>query len=284
MGNCIYCGKPAGLFRSRHAECQEANARRMNQQAAALAVVEKRLENNARSALDGSTALQQVQEALQNYIQAGRTAAAGNQILVSAWCTAVDKYLEDGLIDETEQQRLVLYLETLGITHDKPGDHFNKMVKGVALHELFSGKIPERYSFNDRVPVNLQSGEKIVWAYPDTKYCETRTRIERVGGSQGVSLRIMSGVYYRVGAFKSRPIETTETRHLDTGWLIITDRNLYFAGQLKTQRIPYGKIVAFDPYTDGFGIMRDAQTAKPQLFINGDGWFAYNLLTNLAQR
>ena len=29
--------------------------------------------------------------------------------------------------------------------------------------------------------------------------------------------------------------------------------------------------------------MRDAQTAKPQTFVTGDGWFAYNLAVNLAQ-
>ena len=29
--------------------------------------------------------------------------------------------------------------------------------------------------------------------------------------------------------------------------------------------------------------MRDAQTAKPQAFKTGDGWFAYNLAVNLAQ-
>ena len=29
--------------------------------------------------------------------------------------------------------------------------------------------------------------------------------------------------------------------------------------------------------------MRDAQTAKPQSFRTGDGWFAYNLEVNLAQ-
>jgi hypothetical protein len=29
--------------------------------------------------------------------------------------------------------------------------------------------------------------------------------------------------------------------------------------------------------------MRDAQTAKPQTFVTGDGWFVYNLAVNLAQ-
>ena len=38
-----------------------------------------------------------------------------------------------------------------------------------------------------------------------------------------------------------------------------------------------------DPHENGFGIMRDAQTAKPQTFRTGDGWSAYNLAANLAQ-
>ena len=29
--------------------------------------------------------------------------------------------------------------------------------------------------------------------------------------------------------------------------------------------------------------MGDTQTAKPQAFRTGDGWSAYNLVTNLAQ-
>ena len=37
------------------------------------------------------------------------------------------------------------------------------------------------------------------------------------------------------------------------------------------------------PFSDGSGIMRDAQTARPQTLRTGDGWFAYNLAANLAQ-
>ena len=41
--------------------------------------------------------------------------------------------------------------------------------------------------------------------------------------------------------------------------------------------------LSIDPHEDGSGIMRDAQTARPQTFRTGDGWFAYNLAANLAQ-
>ena len=48
-------------------------------------------------------------------------------------------------------------------------------------------------------------------------------------------------------------------------------------------RVRYDRIVDFDPFYDGLGLVRDAQTAKPQSFRTGDGWFAFNIATNLAQ-
>ena len=40
-------------------------------------------------------------------------------------------------------------------------------------------------------------------------------------------------------------------------------------------RVRYDRIVSFEPFSDRSGIMRDAQTAKPQTFRTGDGWFPY---------
>ena len=74
-----------------------------------------------------------------------------------------------------------------------------------------------------------------------------------------------------------------ETVHADTGMLGITAKHIYFAGRRKKLRVRYDRIVAFHPYEDGSGIMRDAQTARPQTFRTGDGRFACNLAANLAQ-
>ena len=67
------------------------------------------------------------------------------------------------------------------------------------------------------------------------------------------------------------------TIHADTGMLGLTTRHIYFADSQKRFRARYDRIVAFDPFEDGLGIMRDAQTAKPQTFRTGDGWSACNL-------
>ena len=44
----------------------------------------------------------------------------------------------------------------------------------------------------------------------------------------------------------------------------------------KKSRLRYDRIMDSKPFSDGFEIMRDAQTAKPQAFKTGDGWFAYS--------
>ena len=60
-------------------------------------------------------------------------------------------------------------------------------------------------------------------------------------------------------------------------WHRLTTKHIYFAGSRKPFRIRHDKIVAFEPFSDGPGIMRDAQTAKPQTFRTGDGRCPYNL-------
>ena len=114
-------------------------------------------------------------------------------------------------------------------------------------------------------------------------YQETVTRRERRGSSHGLSIRIARGVYYRPSAFRSRAIEWEETVHQDTGLLGFTTKHIYFSGPKKKFRVRYDRTVDFQPYDDGFGIMREAQTAKPPSFRTGDGWFSYNLAVNLAQ-
>ena len=115
------------------------------------------------------------------------------------------------------------------------------------------------------------------------EYLETATRRERQGTSHGASIRVARGLYYRPSTFRSRPVEWEETVHADTGMLGLTTKHVYFASRRKKFRARYDRIVAFEPFSDGFGIMRDAQTARPQTFRTGDGWFAYNLAANLAQ-
>jgi hypothetical protein len=204
-------------------------------------------------------------------------------VLRQGWKAAVDHFLSDGVLDEKEESALVEYGEHFKLPKDRLDERgeWSRIVKAAVLRDLMDGRIPERVEIDGNLILNLQKGEKIIWAFPRTEYLEDRTRRQYVGRSSGVSVRIAKGVYYKVGTFRGHPIETTETVHADTGTLVITNKHIYFAGSVKTFRVRFDKIVSFQPYDDGIGIMRDAQTAKAQKFRTGDGWFTYNLVSNL---
>jgi hypothetical protein len=98
-----------------------------------------------------------------------------------------------------------------------------------------------------------------------------------------VSVRLAKGVYYRIGAFKGYPVERTEQVRQGVGPLAVTNKHLYFTGGPKSFRIRHDKIVALEPYLDGVVVTKDGVRAKPQVFLNGDGWFLANLLSGVSQ-
>ena len=150
--------------------------------------------------------------------------------------------------------------------------------------EILEGKLPQRVRVEGEVPFNFQKGETLVWFFPTAGYYEHRTRTHYEGGYQGVSIRVARGLYYRTGGFTGHPVSTAEMVHVASGAFGVTDKHVYFASPAKSLRVKYDKIVSFAPYSDGIGIQRDAQSARPQVFVTGDGWFTFNLVSNLAKR
>jgi len=202
-----------------------------------------------------------------------------------SWKICIEKAFDDGILSVEEENRLSEMMEAFELNKEELNSDpaYQKLVKGAILRDVLNGVIPERVRVEGSLPFNFQKNEKIVWVFQNVDYYEKRTRKEYVGGYHGFSVRIAKGIYYRVGGFKGNPVIKTETIHIDTGILAITNKHLYFSGYKKSFRIKYGKIVAFEPFSDGIGIQRDAQTAKPQIFVTGDGWFTVNLIQNLAR-
>jgi hypothetical protein len=110
---------------------------------------------------------------------------------------------------------------------------------------------------------------------------EQKVKREFVGRSQGMSFRVMKGVYYRVGGFKGSPIETTQMVSIGRGMLVLTDKTIYYNCQQKSLKIPYKKLISIEPYSDGVGFQKDGASSKPFFLKGMDSWFTYNLITNL---
>ena len=192
----------------------------------------------------------------------------------------MERAIKDGVITQDEDNALNRYLGHFRIsTHDvnANGTH-TSLIQAAVIRDITQGAI-----LQGQVPFNLMKSESLVWVIQGVDYLETVTRRERRGTSHGASIRIARCLCYRPSTFRSRPVEWEETVHADTGLMGLSTKHIYFAGPPKRLRVRHDRIVAFDPYSDGLGIMRDAQTAKPQTFQTDDGWFVYNLTDNLPQ-
>ena len=181
--------------------------------------------------------------------------------------------LEDGLLSLDEENALAKYADYFSLTqHDLDRNRVQtSLVQAAVIWDVTQGIVPQRQRVSGHVPFNLMKSEQLVWVIQGVDYLETITRRERQGTSHGLSIRVARGLYYRPSTFRSRPIEWEETVHADTGMLGLTTKHIYFAGSRKRFRVRYDRIVSFDPYEDSLGIMRDAQTAKPQTFRTADG-------------
>jgi hypothetical protein len=274
MGNCSYCGQRAGFLRKKHSACEAKHNEGWSRM---LAIATD-------SAL-GKAPLDTLEAGLgelakSSFVHTSRVQEA----LIWGWEQAVDHFLEDGQLDELEEERLGEFRTRFSLSQDQLNGQgaYSRLVRGAVLRDVMNGVVPERVQVQGSLPFNFQKTEKLVWLFPDAKYYEDRKRRQYVGGYNGASFRIAKGVYYRVGAFKGHPVETTETVFFGSGLLGVTNRHVYFSGGGKSFRIRHDKIVSIEPYSDEVGITRDTQTARPQVFVTGDGWFTYNLLMNVS--
>lgn len=182
MGDCKICGKPAGLLRSVHKECQTKHE---SGRAEIMSLV-KIAAHNTSTVGSLKTAAEVIAE--KHLIRKSDIPA----IVIEGWEKAVDGTFEDGVLTEEEESNLVEIQKHFGFDQtdlDKNGA-YTKVVKGSVLRELLNGKLPEKMSVKGNLPFNLQKDEKLVWLFQGVQYYEQKTRRHYEGGSRGVSVRI----------------------------------------------------------------------------------------------
>ncbi len=273
MGDCRHCGETAGFLRGAHSEC----AKRYNSGRRAMVA------RTIAAATGRNTSDNLPQELFQiasaNFVPPAMVRAT----MFEGLKRAVAMSLEDGLLTREEEESLRDYARRFHLERGVGTLALDRLTRGAVLREVCEGKLPDDPHRTDNPPFNFQKSEKPVWTFFNVGYYERRTRRIRQGSSSGVGVRVMRGVYYSPRSFRSESIEHNVTERVDTGTVGITDKHVYFKGTEKSFRVPYSRIVSFDATSDGFSLVRDAANARPQIFITGDGWFSYNLVTNLAK-
>lgn len=201
----------------------------------------------------------------------------------------VDSAIADGVLTKQEETRLWQLKNFFGLTQDEvdANQKLALVTKAAIIRDLRNSVIPAVKTkvevISGVLPFNFLKSEELVWVFQNVEYLENKSKTEYVGGTQGGSIRVARGLYIRSSSSRGERVETLHTAHVDIGLLGVTTKHIYFAGTYRAFRIPYRKIVAFDPFSDGLGVQRDAMTAKRQFFVTNDGSFTYELIANLAR-
>ena len=278
---CKFCNQDAGFLRRKHRECQQRYDEgwsKMLSLAAEVAI-------GARSS-DGLVAeLGRIAEGSHVPPYDVRTA------VVSGLIVASDRAVDDHLVTNEEAAALNAYMAKYHVDGSEVAaveggrEAVDRVIHTIDLQKIAAGDIPNPARWDHHnLPFRFMKSETLVWVFPDVSYLEDRVRRERVGGSTGTSVRVAKGVYVRGSQFRSRTIETEVTEQVDYGILALTTKHLYFSGERRNFRIRYDRIVSLEAYTDGLGVTRDAQNARRQRFVVGDGWFVCNLASLLSDR
>lgn len=271
---CPYCGQSAGLFHSKHPECEQ---RHLGGVARIRAIVTECFKKREDFYLHQNEIRTICRDA---YVSDAKC----REIYCSAFDSAIDNYLDDGIIDRAEERSVARFMQFTGLTQDalNANKSLEKVVQSKVLQQLLNGQVPTpRITISGSFPFMLAKNETMLWLFRDVTLQMQKVRRQTVGRTRGVSVRVCRGVYYRTGGFKGTPVETTYMDTIGTGCVCLTDRNLYFHCPGKALKIPFNKILSLDPYTNGLGIQKDGANDKPMFFENLNSWFCYNVISNL---
>lgn len=271
---CKFCGQPAGFLRSVHKECELAHSN-------ALISIPNEISKSITSTSDFSNLSNEVAAiAKTGFINQTEL----NELYTLGFDKAVETFLDDGIISKEEEEKISNYKKYFDLDQNllNKNGSFEKVAKGLILNDISQGKLPEnRLNISGNSPFLLDKGETLIWIFQTVEFYEQRSKTTFEGKSQGISIKIAKGVYYRTGQFKGNPVTTTQMTLIANGMFALTNKNIYFASASKSFKIPYAKLISMTQYSDGIGLQKDGASSKPQIFKGLDGWFTYNIISNL---
>jgi len=276
MGKCKYCGQDAGFFHRSHETCERKYKQGLAQISQICAECFHAKEDFYLKDRDIKRIISD------SYIDN----ASLEKEYLTLFDSAVNQYLDDGVINSLEEKTLARFIQFSGLPQAtlNKNKSLERMLQSRVIQDILAGSKPiPRIQISGDFPFILGKTESLVWLFRNIILHQQKIKKEYVGRTHGMSFRIMKGVYYRTGGFKGHSIETTVMQKIGTGSVCFTDKNIYFSSPQKSLKIPYNRILSVDSYANGVGIQKDGINDKP-IFLEGvDSWFAYNVIANYKQ-
>ncbi len=182
-------------------------------------------------------------------------------------------YVNDKELNETEFETLAKIQDALSLSNEEIS-YVNKVLPyAYALSIRTNNKLPTpTIQFADNVQMILKKDEVIHFSNPAI-LCEKKiVRVGYSGGSRGVSIRIMKGVSYRVGAHRGQVIKEEQLIPTSKGALLITNQRLFLhpAAGNKPLSLPLDKIISYNCYETALEVFKDGRE-KGYIFRTSSG-------------
>ena len=206
------------------------------------------------------------------------------KILRNAFKSLVKQLLMEGLVSEEQGIQIMTFFEDLNANIDnlKRQKEYVQFCKLLVINCILSGKLPTGVVANTGGQfVKFAETECPIADQSNAVYSEVREVKNYYGISSGSSMQIGKGRYSRWGSFMSSSTTSLQAQKAAKGTLLLTNESIYFFSDLKTTKIPYDKVLSYKAYSDGIGINLKDSHRRPIIITGIDGWFVYNIVTNI---
>jgi hypothetical protein len=286
MTTCIYCGHRAGFFSKYHNECFETS--RDLGSKAAKALVEAAVNERQPSS--------EIKSKLSDIVSQYKVAS---ELIGQAFLSKVDELANREPLEPAAAQYLLLLCELTVVEGESVSltRPYDLTIHNLALsRNLWLIMHGQRVQFLNPCDVVLQGGDSRLAEFGTVIYRKSEMVSSHTGGYNGVSVRVASGLYYRFGDYAGHTV-SSPALYTDVGFWVLSNKAMYFCGELTSFQIPYHSILRFKPYPDGLGFFRNTGTGREETFtvLNpalskarhqavplNVGWFLYNLVMFLV--
>jgi hypothetical protein len=277
MADCLICGKPLGFWHWHHAACESALASAKSDIETIFVGFTVNLNDN--TAPSPVSLQESVSRRAQQF---GFTEDAVSQVVLAGLTRAAKTAFADRDVSDKELEKIATIFATFNIDpHTIAGTAaYAILAQAMTLRNLRRGVLPKRLRSGADSSLVLKEGEQIIWSFDNSARLEMKTSAHFEGSSQGVSIRIVKGISYRVGVMKGRRVETTSLANCGAGSLLVTNKRVQFLSPAGNKSIDISAIDVVERYSDGIGIT--PKHGKAQIFTGVEPLFAADLILSAA--
>ncbi len=234
-----------GLFKSVSDKLREMKQRARNKK--------QFIGNVMQSVQDGELTDAEMDELTRQYKEFDITESDLSKIRIAAYVTASKAIRTDGVVTNEEYEKLKKIQQFLKIPDEDIRGSKKELTRLCLINEIQQGTLP---LITDS-PVILQKTEKVHWVEPGDLLEERVISRRYEGGSHGVSVRIMKGVSYRVGAHRGHIVSETGIVPISSGDFVVTNKRAIFSGDKKSFALRIDKLLDLEMFSNGTRLTDD---------------------------